>query len=82
MLVSAVDLFSTISEFLAARITAASGRDGAFLPAHREALLVLAHPRCDDTYARLAAGNSPATPKRSTDATWPTAPSANVPLPL
>jgi hypothetical protein len=56
---SAIDLSTSTLTFLAERLAAhrdAIGSRWRKLPAARQALLVLAHLRCGDTYARLAAG--------------------------
>lgn len=56
---SAVDLSSRTLRFLAGRLTARRREIGTRwrrLPASRRALLALAHLRCGDTYAQLAAG--------------------------
>jgi hypothetical protein len=56
---SAIDLSSTTLRYVADALRAHHRRMGSRwrrLPAHRQALLVLAHLRHGDTYARLAAG--------------------------
>ncbi|ANZ13578.1 transposase [Streptomyces noursei] len=56
---SAIDLSSASLQFLAGRLTVHRRQIGTRwrrLTAGRQALLVLAHLRCGDTYARLAAG--------------------------
>ena len=56
---SAIDLSTSTLTFLTQRLTehrTAIGSRWRKLPAGRQALLVLAHLRCGDTYARLAAG--------------------------
>ncbi|MFF3495297.1 transposase family protein [Streptomyces sp. NPDC002795] len=56
---SAIDLSSRTLRFLAGRLSARQAEIGTRwrrLPAGRQALLALAHLRCGDTYAQLAAG--------------------------
>ncbi|WP_327378357.1 transposase family protein [Streptomyces sp. NBC_01216] len=56
---SSIDLSSRTLRFLAGRLTARRQEIGTRwrrLPASRQALLALAHLRCGDTYAQLAAG--------------------------
>lgn len=56
---SSIDLSSRTLRFLTGRLTARRQEIGTRwqrLTAGRQALLALAHLRCGDTYARLAAG--------------------------
>ncbi|NYV78653.1 transposase family protein, partial [Streptomyces sp. UH6] len=56
---SSVDLYSRTLRFLTGQLTARWQEIGTRwrrLPAARQALLALAHLRCGDTYAQLAAG--------------------------
>ncbi|GAA2923328.1 transposase family protein [Streptomyces enissocaesilis] len=56
---SSIDLSSRTLRFLAGQLSARQAEIGSRwrrLPAGRQALLVLAHLRCGDTYAQLAAG--------------------------
>ncbi|MFD5691196.1 transposase family protein [Streptomyces rubiginosohelvolus] len=56
---SSIDLSSRILRFFTGQLTAKRRKIGARwrrLPASRQALLALAHLRCGDTYAQLAAG--------------------------
>jgi len=56
---SSIDLSSRTLRFLAGQLTARQAKIGTRwrrLPAGRQALLTLAHLRCGDTYAQLAAG--------------------------
>jgi hypothetical protein len=56
---SSIDLSSRTLRFLAGQLSARQREIGTRwrrLPAGRQALLALAHFRCGDTYARLAAG--------------------------
>ncbi|MFJ9159229.1 transposase family protein [Streptomyces griseoviridis] len=56
---SSIDLSNRTLRYLSARLHARRGEIGTRwrrLPAGRQALLALGHPRCGDTYARLAAG--------------------------
>jgi len=56
---SSIDLPSRTLRFLAGHLSARQAEIGTrwrHLPAGRQALLSLAHQRCGDTYAQLAAG--------------------------
>ncbi|MFC8586732.1 transposase family protein, partial [Streptomyces sp. NPDC057217] len=56
---SSIDLSSRTPRYLAGRLAVRRGGIGTRwrrLTAGRQALLALAHPRCGDTYAQLAAG--------------------------